>query len=108
MATILEKVLAQKGLKLEELGKEEVATLTSWINVMQERQLTIEKVKGFVSSLKTAVEQELTHHTLENKQDIFLKARLRNLMLLEGFLSTPDIAKQQLEMALNNLVDKVG
>ena len=69
-------------------------------------RLSIEGVKGYLTSMRDSVEQELTKTDLNSKQDLFLKARLRNYMLLEAFLSTPEKAQKALERAMAGLVRK--
>ena len=50
-----------------------------------------------------SVEQELCEHELPRTKDIFLKARLKNYILLSDFLTTPDKAKKSLEQYLQGL-----
>ena len=38
-----------------------------------------------------------------NRQQIYLKARLKNLLLIEKLLLAPDEAKKQLNQAISNL-----
>jgi hypothetical protein len=101
---MLDQLLEKAGLKFEDLSKDEKETLLKWDETLQHNQMSIEKVREYVSAMKVAVEQELTIHDLGSKQDLFLKARLRNYMLLEGFLSTPEKARKQIEAAISGLV----
>ncbi len=50
--------------------------------------------------MKFSVENELSKVGHESRQDIYLKARLRNLMLLEAMLTSPEKAKIRLEQAI--------
>lgn len=103
---MLEEILEKAGLKYEDLNASEKETINVWLDALQKGQLTVEKIRGYISSMKDAVEQELCKHNVGSKQDLFLKARLRNYMLLEAFLSTPERAKQQMESALSGMVGK--
>ena len=101
---MLDEILTKLGLKYEDLTASELETLNSWMSSLQQGQLTTEKVKEFIHSMRDMIENELTKTSHNSKQDIFLKARLRNCMLLEAFLTTPEKAKQQLERALAGIV----
>lgn len=100
--TLLEKV----GLKYEDLSLVEKETLNNWMEALQKGQLSVEKIKEYITDMREAVEQELAKSDLGSKQDLFLKARLRNYMLLDGFLTTPERAKQQIESAISSIVGK--
>jgi len=89
--------------KYEDLNATERATLYSWVDSLQKSELTIEKVKGYITTMRESVEQDLTKTTLDKREDIFLKARLRNYILLEGFLYGPERAKQALKKALEGV-----
>ena len=43
----------------------------------------------------------------EKDKNILLKARLRNYLLFEGFLTSPDRAKEQLDQAMAGLVNSI-
>jgi len=103
---MLDELLEKAGLKYEDLNAVEKETLNTWIEVLQKGQLTLEKVREYISSMREAVEQDLAKSDLGSKQDLFLKARLRNYMLLEGFLSTPEKAKQQIENSISGIVGR--
>ena len=102
----MDKLLEKVGLKYDDLSAVERETLNTWMEALQKGQVSVEKIKEYITGMKEAVEQELTKHDLGSKQDLFLKARLRNYMLLEGFLSTPEKAKQQIENAISGIVGR--
>ena len=102
----MDKLLEKSGLKYEDLNAVEKETLNTWMEALQKGQLSVEKIKDYITSMKEAVEQELCKYDINDKQDIFLKARLRNYMLLDAFLSTPEKAKEQIENALSSMVRK--
>lgn len=97
---MIDELLKRYNLKYEELTPEERETFHSWLNAINQSAISIEKIREYVASMKASVENELTKVGHNNKQDLLLKARLRNYLLLEAFLSTPDKAKAQLEQAL--------
>ena len=100
---MIDELLTKVGLKFEDLSISERETLNAWMESLQKNQLSIEKIREHISLMRESVEQELTKHDLNPKQDLFLKARLRNYMLLEAFMSTPERAKQQMENAISSM-----
>lgn len=103
---MFENLLEKFNLKYEDLSTEEIATLTTWVNALQQGSLSTDKLKDFISSMKYSVENELSKVGHDSKQDIYLKARLRNLMLLEAFMSSPEKAKARLDQAIAGIVGK--
>lgn len=93
-------ILAKFGLKYEDLNAAERETYHTMLQSLQQSELTVAAVKGHISAMRESVEQELSQMGHGGKQDIFLKARLRNYLLLEAFLTSPEKAKAALERAL--------
>ena len=104
--SLIDKLLEKSGLKYDDLHIDERETLNTWMDALQKGQLSVPRVKGYITSMKEAVEKELCKHDLGSKQDLFLKARLRNYMLMEAFLSTPERAQQQIEDAIGGIVGR--
>jgi hypothetical protein len=102
--SIADKILERVGLKYEDLKPDELETLNTWTQVLDSNQLTVGTVREFVHSLRDTVENELAKSDLGTLNDTFLKARLRNLMLLEAFLTSPVKAKEALERAIAGIV----
>ena len=86
--------------KLTEIERE---TLSGWLHNISQKQTSIEDVKDYIRKMTESVEQELCEHELPRTKDIFLKARLKNYILLSDFLTTPDKAKKSLEQYLQGL-----
>ncbi len=103
---IIDKLLEKAGLKYEDLNPSEKETLNVWMEALQKGKVNITKIKEYLTSMREAVERELTKTDLGTKQDIFLKARLRNYLLLEAFLISPEKAKEQIESAISGIVGK--
>lgn len=110
MDNILETILKRinPNLTYEELSEGERDTLLSMAENLTKGQLSLEDYKNYVQRMKYAVETELAKHDLDPKQDLFLKARLRNLMLLEVFLLAPEKAKAAVDAAINTMKEKQG
>ena len=104
---MIDELLERVGLKYEDLTKDERDTLYSWIEPLKKGGLTINDVKTYIQSMKESVENELSETSHNTKQDLFLKARLRNYILLESFLSTPEKAQKAIEKALKGLSNKI-
>jgi len=105
---MLDQILERIGLKYEDLSGVEKETLRKWMEDLGKSQIGIENIKTYVDSMRDSVAEELTKTGHGTKQDLFLKARLRNYMLLGAFLSTPEKAKQALDRALAGIVAKKG
>ena len=110
---MIDEILTKLNLKYSDLRPDEQETLNTWVASLQQGALTTEKIKEYITTMKTQVEQELaTTPTnlfmwfLGWRRDYLLKARLRNYMLLEDFLTSPEKAKLSMERALASLVRK--
>ena len=103
---MIDELLERTGLKYEDLNKAERETLDSWMQALSKNELTLAGAKSYIISMRDAVEQELTQVGHNSKQDILLKARLRNYMLLEGFLSTPEKAKEAIGRAISGIMPR--
>ena len=101
-----EELLEKYNVKYEDLSVAERETLHGWMKVLSEGKLSLDKVRAYFAAMRDAVENELTEPNLDKNKDIFLKARLRNYMLLEAFLSTPEKAKKALERAMAGLAPR--
>ena|SRR3990167_2315720 len=86
--------IEDQGVNIEKLTADEKQTYFTMLTAVQQSQISIEKLRDYIIQMRSAVEQELTKHDLESKQDLFLKARLKNYMLLESFLISPEKAKK--------------
>lgn len=100
------------GLKIETLNALEKETYFKMLDTVQKAQMTPEKLKEYISTMREAVERELINEPelnyififpFPNRKQILLKARLQNYVLLEGFLNSPQKAKEQLENMVSNI-----
>jgi len=102
-SSIIDDILTKVGLKYEDLKPAEKETLYGWVEALKTKEMSVQDIREYVSSLKYNIESELTKPDNSPTDDIFLKARLRNIMLLEAFLSSHDRAKSALEKQLKAL-----
>ena len=112
---MLDEILEQFKLKYEDLNPVERETLNSWMTAIEKSKITTEGIRSFIKRMKASVEKELSEQPeyatilffkVRNDKNILLKARLRNYLLIEGFLSTPEEAKKQLEQAIASFPKK--
>jgi len=104
--SIIDKILERTGLKYEDLNTAERDTLNNWLETLNKGELTVQKIREYIFTMKEAVEAEVAKSNLDTKQDLYLKARLRNYMLLDAYLSTPEKAKEQIENQLAGIINK--
>lgn len=113
--SLIDDLLGKVGAKYDDLNIEEQETLNSWIKALEESKVTTAKIREFVLTMKEGVEKDLSKEPtfkrififkVENPKIIRLQARLRNYLLLEGFLGTPERAREQLEQAVAGLAPK--
>jgi len=106
---MLDKLLEKYDLKYEDLNELERDTLNNWLEAIEKNVVTVQSIKEHIDSMKRSVETELAQEPeykkilffkVRNDKNVLLKARIRNYLILEAFLTSPEKAKQQLESAL--------
>ena len=111
--SISDDILSKIGVKYEDLTTAERGTLNQWMQALQSNQLTVEMVKSFVGNLRDTIENNLIQEPefnyilffkVPNRKQILLKARLKNIMLFDAFLSTPEKAKRALKQQIAGMV----
>ena len=103
----IDRLLEKTGLKYEDLTNDERDTLQTQLTSLEQNKLTLDTVRTHITFMKGAVEKELCKVGHNNKQDLLLKARLRNYMMLEDFMTSPEKAKQAIERSLSGLGKKI-
>ena len=99
--------LGDKGVNIEKLTADEKQTYFTMLDAVRDSQLSIEKLRDYIIQMRSAVEQELVKTDLGAGQDLFLKARLKNYMLLESFLISPEKAKKAYDEMVATIREKV-
>lgn len=111
---VLNDLLNKLGLQYEDLTQAERETYHSWSKALDDRPLTAEDIRSYISQAKEAVEMELVDteefnyilwFRVVNRKHVGLKARLKNYILLEAFMTSRERAKQVLEKQLIEMVD---
>lgn len=97
---VLDQLLVKYGLKYEDLNNVERETLDSWMGALRQNQVTIEKIREYLTAMRDSLLLEVSDYKTGSVQDCLVKARIRNYTLLLAFLSTPEKAKEALERAI--------
>ena len=106
---LYDKYLDELGIKYEDLNPVEKETFNQ--KAFDIKNFSITDVKQHVIDMKNAVALQLSdiHDTEEDlEKDLILKARLKNYILLEAFLTSPDRAEKALKEALQNIKPQKG
>lgn len=107
MPNLLDKVLEEYGLKYEDLNASERETYNS--KVFEVKNLSITDLKEKIIDMKNSIALQLCDVLVDAndvdsiKKDFHLKARLKNYLMLEAFLTSPEKAEKALRDSLNNL-----
>lgn len=96
------KIFGVKDLTYDQLSQAERATFHSWLDGLKRNALTISSVHDYIRQLRDAVENELTKPNITSREDLFLKARLRNLLLLDSMLTLPAKAEELLKRQVSS------
>lgn len=110
--SITSEIEEKTGLNIDKLNASEKETYFQMLDVVQKSQMTPEKLRDYIISMRDAVEKELIDEPefirvfifkFENRKQILLKARLQNYRLIEAFLVSPEMAKRRLEEMLKGV-----
>lgn len=117
MEDLLDRVEQITGLKFDEMNEMERKRVMNWHAMIQQKEVTLDSIRESIVALKSVIELELIE-TEEyiyylfglfkrvNRQHTFLKARLANMLAIEGFLGGQEKAKKALEIYLQSLQSK--
>ena len=112
---IIDEIEERTGRKVEELNEIEKQTFFEMVSVIEKSQLTPEKFRDYIISMREAVEMDIVKEPafkrififkVENLKLIKLQARLQNYLLIEAFLVSPSRAKERLIGMVGNIPKK--
>ena len=116
---MIDELLAKFGLTWDDLDTPghggERDYLMSMVTALEQTPITIQTIKEHIAFNKDLIEQQLIDEPefnyififkIPNRKQILLKARLRNYLLLEALLSTPERAKKAIEAQLAGMIKK--
>lgn len=111
---IVDQLLAKMGLQYDDLTAQEKQTYETWSKSLDVKPLTNDEIKEYIKMAKEAVEMELVDEDefiyilgfrKVNRKHVGLKARLKNYILLEAFLTSKERAKKALESQIQKMAD---
>ena len=103
------------GIKIDTLNAVEMETYKKMLTAVEKAQIDQVSLKKYVVSMRESVERELIKEPefkwififrVANRKQILLKARLQNYLLWEGFLISPEKAKERLEEMIEGMLPK--
>lgn len=109
---MLNQLLSKYNLKYEDLNPAERETLNNWMSTLSSRQLSVQDIKDYVAQLISAVEREMAEIKETTslwtflfgwKKDFYAKARLKNYLMLQDFLTSSDRAQKYIEQSIKNI-----
>lgn len=112
---VTQEIEEKLGLKIENLNTQEKQTYFTMLETVQKAQMTPDKLRDYIISMRDAIARELVDEPefnyififkVPNRKQILLKARLKNYLLLEAFLTSPEKAKEALESMISNIRGK--
>jgi len=126
----IDDILNRFNLKYEDLKESEREVLNGWLKVLDSNQLDVEQVRIFVHTLRKEIETQLVQYKetpsgwvsifamfipfyglltkwYQDQNRIGLEMRLRNILLIEDFLTGPQRARDALNRQIASLVSNV-
>ena len=107
------KVRGEKIIAFDSLSTEERNDVFAIAKASEAKELSIEDLKTHITAMRRVVESKLTDDTMEMfslwsflfnwKQDYYLKARLRNYILLEEMLFSPEAIRKRAEQQISSI-----
>lgn len=88
------------GIDPKTLSTEEEETLNYWNSVLEQRPIGIGDVQTYLRQMITQAEVELVDTKEGTHESIIGKARLKNLIFLETFVTSQEKAKKAIEKQL--------
>lgn len=102
MPNPLYKLLDSLKLKFEDLTAEERRTYQRWSEQLTAPEVSIDELKAFLPKELEHLEQQAADYTNSQQKDLYLKAAIRNLQMIQAFISGPEAKKQWLAKYLES------
>lgn len=109
----LDDILEKRGLSYDKLTAEEKETYHQMSEALSRGDLTLSKVKEAVADMMASVIKDLVDEPeyvqvfifkVRNLKNLYLKARLKNYMLMDALLTSPEKAQKAIEQQLGAMV----
>jgi len=104
MQSILQKILSKRGVKYEDLDKEELVQFEQWDTILAKEELTLKDLKEFCSSQVGIIESKWKDYNEDNtKKAELIPYHTVYKTLLEA-ISSPQSSRIQLEKQLLEMI----
>lgn len=104
----VDEVLAAAGIKdFDELRDFEKETYFKMLEVAQSGKVTLEDIRKSIKKMREGLEFALATEDLSLRKDLFLKARLKNYILLESVFDRPERASEILNQYKRSAQGKI-
>lgn len=100
----LHNLLEKLGLKYEDLTEEEKKTYTEWNETLVQSEVTIGDLKKFIPSQIEQLEHSQNDYQNSKEKDLFLKAQIRNLKMIQAFILGPEQRRKWLEQHIQSRI----
>jgi predicted PilT family ATPase len=92
----------KQGMLYEELSPMAKSTFDRWQVILNTKEITLESLKTFLQGERESLIKEIAtpDHELNSKEDMFLKARLNDIIIILSLLESPQKAASMLESYL--------
>lgn len=104
----IDQLLSRAGVRREELTKEEEQSFLEMYELAKKNDLSVQKIKDIIDELVQNLSLKVSEWDTPKHQDIYIKARLRNYLVLQGALNAKDRVLEQLGDALKNNINGGG
>ena len=104
MENVWDRILKDQGLNYEDLTKAEQETYNK--ANFSSKTLSIGDIKNYISYMKNAVAMKLSDTLEGDLKNPVLKARLKNYILIEMFLTTPERTEEAFKEQIKKKGDK--
>ncbi len=102
---MIDEILKKFDLELGSLSPEEKTTLYNMVSESKKSILTVDSFREYIKAMRSSVESEMVELPFWKYlfKNIFLKARLKNYMLMEELLEAPVRQRKMLEKAIEGI-----
>lgn len=99
----LSQLLERLKLNYEDLTDEEKKTYTEWSQTLSQPEITIDALKTFIVQQLSLLETQQNDYQNSKDKDLFLKAQIRNLKMIQSFINGPEARRKWLEDHIEKL-----
>jgi len=93
----IQKYLESLGIKdFDDLRSDEKESYFKLLDLVEKSKITLDDIKKHIHAMRMGVEFSLATEKLNKSEDLYLKARLKNYILLESLFERPERAKEML------------